>query len=291
MARTNDPAGGKAKAKMPVEGTSQTRKKKAPEPLAVNRDYTRRLQKLQTHAIIYERGIHLAELKDTSLPKIVKDRVWEKFVQHPAVANVTLVRDFYASMVLKTFIAGGLVLVRGIEVQVTEDIINSYFGTTPIPQDELPLGYKTFDGTNGQLAKLLRGNEDDRWNRKHLLKQSQLPKDLAILSLFILASLKPGTHVSSIAVKKAELLASFISGAPMDIGRIIAEINDAGEIDLKEKKKKAKRPIPFPCLITQLCRDAEAPEYDNDNIQNGGWAAVSLRSWTDSLSKGKGVRG
>ncbi|KAK0572936.1 hypothetical protein LWI29_000660 [Acer saccharum] len=173
---------------------------------------------------------------------------------------------------------------------VTEDIINNYFGTTPIPQDELPLGYKTFDGTNGQLAKLLRGNEDDRWNRKHLLKQSQLPKDLAILSLFISASLKPGTHVSSIAVKKAELLASFISKAPMDIGRIIkAEINDVGDIGLKEKKKQAKKPIPFPCLITQLCKDAGAPEYDNDNIQNGGWAAVSLRSWTDSLSKGKGV--
>ena len=292
MGKTNDPAGGKGKK--PVEGTSKSRKKKAPEPLVENREYTRRLQKLQTHTVIFERGIHLAELMDTSLPSIVAERGWERLVQQPNVANVTLVREFYASMVPKTFYTGSSVLVRGIEVQVTEGIINNYYGTAPFPQAALPLGYKTFDGSNGRLASLLRGNDDERWDRKNLLKQSQLPKDLAILSLFISASLKPVTHVSSIAVKKAELLASFISRAPIDVGRVIkAEINDAGDFDVKEKKAKkrqAKKPIPFPCLITQLCRNAGVPEYDDDVVQVGGWTPVSLRSWTDSLSKGRGAK-
>ena len=160
MGKTNAPARGKAK--QPVEETSNSRKKRAPEPLVVNKDHTRRLQTLRTHTVIYERGIHLADLMDTSLPNIVADRGWERFVQHPNVANVTLVRDFYASMVPKTFYTGGSVLVRGFEVQVTEDIINDYFGTTPIPQDALPFGYRTFDGPNGQLASLLRGNDDSR---------------------------------------------------------------------------------------------------------------------------------
>ena len=101
MGKSRIPTGGKAK--MLTEGTSKGKKKQAPEPLIENRDYNRRLHKLRTHTIIYERGIHLAELMDTSLPNIIAERGWERFVQHPVVANATLVREFYASMVPKTF--------------------------------------------------------------------------------------------------------------------------------------------------------------------------------------------
>ena len=104
---------------------------------------------------------------------MIAERGWERFVQHRVMENATLVREFYASMVSKTFYLGGAVLVRGIEVQVTESIINDYFGTVPISQNDLPLGYEVFEGSNGQLASLLRGNEDDRWDRKNLLQQPQ----------------------------------------------------------------------------------------------------------------------
>ena len=74
----------------------------------------------------------------------------------------------------------------------------------------------------------------------------------------------------------------------MDIGRVIkAEIIDAGDFDVKERKKQAKKPIPFPCLITQLCRTAGVPEYADDDILDDSWAPVSLRSWTDSVSKSR----
>ncbi|KAK3218339.1 hypothetical protein Dsin_012309 [Dipteronia sinensis] len=64
------------KVKSPTVGISQGtlevskgKKKKAPEPLIKNRDYTRRLQKHQSHTLILERGIHIADLIDTSMPK------------------------------------------------------------------------------------------------------------------------------------------------------------------------------------------------------------------------------
>ncbi|KAK2640295.1 hypothetical protein Ddye_028090 [Dipteronia dyeriana] len=188
--------------------------------------------------------------------------MWETFMQHPVVGNTTLVRDFYANMVQKVFFTSSMVQMRGVAVQISENIINTHFGITLVSQNTLPLGYCSFDGSQEELAGLLRGNGDTRWDRKHLLKHMELSKDLTILSMFISASLKPVLHISSIPVKKAELLAFVITSAPVDIGRIIkAEIYDAGDIDIKGKKKKtASRPIPFPCLIIKICRDARVLE-------------------------------
>ncbi|KAK2646012.1 hypothetical protein Ddye_021207 [Dipteronia dyeriana] len=151
-----------------------------------------------------------------------------------------------------------MVIVRGVAVQINEDIINGHFGITPISQDTLPLTYRSFGGSQVELAGILRGNGDNRWDRKHLLKHIELSKDLAILNMFISESLEPVLHISSILVKKVEFLACLLTPASVDIERIIkAEIYNVGDIDIKRKKS---RPIPFPCLITKICKDARVPK-------------------------------
>ena len=75
------------------------------------------------------------------------------------------------------------------------------------------------------------------------------------------------------------------------MGRIIkAEINEAGEINLKDKKQAVKKIIPFPCLITALCRKVGVPEHDNDETARGDKGDLNIRSWNDTTSKTKGRR-
>ncbi|KAK0606562.1 hypothetical protein LWI29_000686 [Acer saccharum] len=260
-------------------------------PCVRNRDYGTRKAILMNCPIIHERGIQVSTLESTTIPAIVEARKWENFVMSRGLANITLVREFFTSMVPETFRSRGCVLVRNVVVEILENKINEHFGTTPVRQSALPLGYASFDGDFEKLAELLRGNEDGVWTKKHPIRQSDLSKDMALMNLFNSASLRPVSHTSSISVKRAELIACYLTGGPIDVGRVIkAELNDVGEIDLKNKPQAIKKPIPFSYLITTLCRETGVPELDNDERAKGDKGDLNLRSWNDTTSKTKGRR-
>ncbi|KAK1584470.1 hypothetical protein Q3G72_033271 [Acer saccharum] len=59
-------------------------------------------------------------------------------------------------------------------------------------------------------------------------------------------------------------------GNKIDIGRIIkAEIYGAGDVDIKGKSKSTQKIIPFPCLITKLCRYEGVVELASDEMAVG----------------------
>ncbi|KAK0573606.1 hypothetical protein LWI29_010723 [Acer saccharum] len=274
----------------PGEGSSAGESQEA-TPCVRNRDYATRKAILMVRPIIHERGIHVSTLENTTIPTIVEARKWEKFVASRGLANLTWVREFFASMVPETFRNGGCVLVRDVVVEISKRKINEHFGTTPVRQSALPLGYASFDGDSEKLAKLLRGNDDGVWTKKHPIRQSDLSKDVALINLFNSSSLRPVSHTSSILVKWAELIACYLIGGLIDVGRVIkAELNEAGDIDLKNKPQAKKKPVPFPYLITVLCREAGVPEFDNDEWAKGDKGDLNLRSWNDTTSKTKGRR-
>ncbi|KAK0595513.1 hypothetical protein LWI29_007389 [Acer saccharum] len=282
---------GKTKQTNPKKGTSKgTRASQGLGPCIQNKDFVARLRAIKDRTVIFERGIQVDSFSDTSIPKMVKDHKWENFVKNPGVANLTVVKEFYASMVPRYFNNGGAVMVRGVQVLVSEDIINNLFGTDQIPQPQAPLGYTPYSGSSEQLAKLLRGNDDGRWGNDHPIKQSDLPKDMALMSLFTCASLKPVSHHSSIATKRAEILACFlVEGSKINIGRIIkAEIGAAGDVDIKGKSETPQKTIPFPCLIMKLCRQEGVAELPNDKMAVGDRTDINQRSWKDSASKTNG---
>ncbi|KAK0601892.1 hypothetical protein LWI29_028488 [Acer saccharum] len=164
-------------------------------------------------------------------------------------------------------------------------------GLANLTWSALPLGYASFDGDSEKLAKLLRGNDDGVWTKKHPIRQSDLSKDVALMNLFNSSSLRPVSHTSSISVKRAELVACYLTGGLIDVGRVIkAELNEAGDIDLKNKSQAKKKPVSFPYLITVLCREAGVPEFDNDEWAKGDKGDLNLRSWNDTTSKTKGRR-
>ncbi|KAK0579503.1 hypothetical protein LWI29_027225 [Acer saccharum] len=130
-----------------------------------NRDYSRRMAKLNAAQFIFERGIYLDELKHTSVPEIVLQRRWGDFVKAPRMSNATVVKELYASMDSEKVKKGGQ-----------------------------SCGFTASNLMKPALAKALHGTEDDRWDIKHELKQSQLPHLLAFWNIFLAHSLMPALH-------------------------------------------------------------------------------------------------
>ena len=66
------------------------------------------------------------------------------------------------------------------------------------------------------------------------------------------------------------------------------EIGGAGYVDIKGKSRTPQKIIPFPCLITKLCRQEGVVELPTDEMAMGDKTDINQRSWRDSASKTKG---
>ena len=252
-----------------------------------NRDYSRRMAKINAAQFIFERGIYLDELKHTSVPEIVVQRGWGDFVKAPGMSNATVVKEFYASMDPDKVKKGGAVLVRDVEVRITPGKINSHFNT--LNYDDLSSGFTASNLMKSALAKALRGTEDDRWDSKHELKQSQLPHLLAFWNIFLAYSLMPALHRTTLGEDRARLLYCFFAETRIDIGHVIHNaIIDAGRINVRPDAKL--RPIIFPSLITALLKKEGVPDLNTDDIRSNTMGDLNLRSWQDIAIKTKGKK-
>ncbi|KAK0608011.1 hypothetical protein LWI29_024093 [Acer saccharum] len=252
-----------------------------------NRDYSRRMAKINAAQFIFERGIYLDELKHTSVPEIVVQRGWGDFVKAPGMSNATVVKEFYASMDPDKVKKRGAVLVRDVEVRITPVKINSHFNT--LNYDDLSSGFTASNLMKSALAKTLRGTEDDRWDSKHKLKQSQLPHLLAFWNIFLAYSLMPALHRTTLGEDRARLLYCFFAETRIDIGHVIHNaIIDAGRINVRPDAKL--RPIIFPSLITALLKKEGVPDLNTDDIRSNTMGDLNLRSWQDIAIKTKGKK-
>ncbi|KAK0589969.1 hypothetical protein LWI29_020809 [Acer saccharum] len=156
---------------------------------------------------------------EITVPQTVEDRKWVEFVKTPRIANGNMVHELFASMVPNNFQAGGAMRVRGVEVTITFDTINSHFKTDTFPDHRK--GYKAFEETRSKLARRLKENNKKLWDENHQLKQSELPQLLAFLNMFHTCPPKPIVRRSTLLVNRAELLLYYISSSDIDIGSII----------------------------------------------------------------------
>ncbi|KAL5768530.1 hypothetical protein ACOSP7_015075 [Xanthoceras sorbifolium] len=86
---------------------------KRSRPLKVNLEYCNRLKNFTKRLLWLEKGINVDAMEGTGIPKVVKGRQWERYMQHPNDASEKLVREFYASMISNDFFVWGTVLVQG----------------------------------------------------------------------------------------------------------------------------------------------------------------------------------
>ena len=252
-----------------------------------NREYSARMARLNAAQIIFERGIYLDELKHTEVPEIVVQRGWGDFVKSPGLSNTTLVKEFYASMDPEKLRQDGPVLVRKVEVRITAEMINDHFNT--VNYDGMVRGYTCNDLLKPALAAALRGTEDDRWDSKHELKQSELPHLLAFWNIFLSFSLLPALHRTTLGEHRASILYYFLKDTRIDIGQVIQNaIIDAGRINVRPDAKL--KPIIFPSLITTLLKKEGVPELNTDEIRSNTMGDLNLRSWQDIAIKTKGKK-
>ncbi|KAK2660095.1 hypothetical protein Ddye_006628 [Dipteronia dyeriana] len=151
--------------------------------------------------------------------------------QRPEVANVSLVKEFYASMIPKAVKEGGAILVRDIQVMINATKINAHLGMTNYPQ--FRKGYKSRHNTRSSLAMALRGTDDGEWEHGNLIKQSELPQKLTFWNLFNTFSLLPTTHKTLVSEPIADLLSCIQDQTKIDIGQFIMKaILEAASINV-----------------------------------------------------------
>ena len=225
--------------------------------------YTHRLENIRNRTIHPDRSIDLNDVGGTDIVRQVEGMGWRQFVTKPRErANVSIVREFYAGMIPSEFLEGRSVKVRDVDVFVRPDDINRYYGT--ISHEDLPTGFpkmhifRLYDST---LAASLRREIEHSglWDKHHHLRQSELERDLAFWAVFVSHSLKPTQQRTHTVLDLAQILYCIKHGLQIDVGRLIRlAIGRAG--------KTERAVIPFPCLISDLCREAGVPERRGDDL-------------------------
>ncbi|KAI3709611.1 hypothetical protein L2E82_39377 [Cichorium intybus] len=164
--------------------------------------------------------------------------------------------EFYAALIPTVLYYHNTVFVGRTKVTVTPKAIIDYL-QVPIDSDvEYREGFvdrEPLKGIHGELAASLRRDGDDRWiPGTNDLKYSSLYVDLAVWTLFIKSNIIPSKHRTVHSPDTARCLYSIKHDLPLHRGFIIHR-----QILVADMAVKGKTGIlPFPCLITHLCRAA-----------------------------------
>jgi hypothetical protein len=156
---------------------NRRRDKRPTEQQFVNHpDYKKRLA--IDRNFILERGIAVEELGGTGVPEVVESRGWTGYVRRPRNANLSLVKEFYANLQDAQFGTHGVVLVRGVPVFVTAELINAYYDLPPIEQviNSWP--------TKSEIGRMIRHDQGVGWNGVKTTRTA-LTTDCAFWNLFI----------------------------------------------------------------------------------------------------------
>ncbi|KAI9192736.1 hypothetical protein LWI28_027175 [Acer negundo] len=216
-----------------------------------NRDYSRRMEKLNKMKTIFERGIVIDDFKDTQIAEIVKKRKWQNFIRVSTRANMTLIKEFYANMDPDVVKKGGPVLVRDHEFKISAKMINAHFSTPNFL--DLSKGYEGVDVPKVEQLLALRG-----------------PAKWTTISEF-----------------RVDILYSYVTGTKIDVGQVIlGAILEAWKISFVRGAKPKQ--IIFPTLITAFLQKDGVEELGSDELRSSPMEDLNHRSWNDVVSKTKG---
>jgi hypothetical protein len=246
---------------------SGSRNRRVNEHSLRNALYAGRLSNIFTRTVHPDRAIDLEDVAGTDIVRQVEGMGWRQYVTKPRDrANVSIVREFYASMIPDEFLEGKSVKVRDVDVFIRPQDINDYYEVAS--HDDLPNGipdqgkFRLYDSS---LAASLRRemNDSGLWDADHHLRQSELQRDMAFWSVFVSHSLKPTQQRTKIVLDIAQILYCIQNQLQIDVGRLI-------RLAISRAGKTEKSVIPFPCLIADLCRAAGVPERRGDDLLTMG---------------------
>ncbi|KAK9036816.1 hypothetical protein V6N11_021743 [Hibiscus sabdariffa] len=224
-----------------------------------------------------EQSFHFDDsLPNYSLEQFVHNRLnelgWFRFARQPARANYNCVLEFYANN------ANGedFSMVRGRRVPATAATINEILG---LPNDA-PRFYAMLEGFEEEDYEVIKDVlclTNTEWNTtgrnpNSVSRLSLLPK-VKLWNTFVKRNLMPTSHNQTVDRTRLLLIHTIMTGYRVNVGEILAN-------ELAAHCANDKGILAFPCLVSDLCRRANVPMFDNDKYQAEkiGWTrAVYMR--------------
>ena len=230
----------------------------------------------KNRSFIKEKGFHHP---DDFFRKTIEAKGWRALCQPPHPAAMSVVREFYANLashVLKK------VRVRGVLVDFSAELINSFYGLEHIPPgpfDQL----REHPDYPEVIRVLTKGRGEWRINSaghavnfkaKHL---AYIPK---VWHHFITSRLIPTTNVCEVTAQRSLLNFAIIQDIPFDVGQVIE--------DAILHNQDTKMNLGHPFLIFGLCKQVGVPLDDNE-----AWLhpikAISVKQDTPGVPQPEGV--
>ncbi|KAK8684029.1 hypothetical protein V6N13_040066 [Hibiscus sabdariffa] len=217
-----------------------------------------------------EQGFHFDDsLPNYGLEQFVHNRLnelgWFRLARQPARANYNWVLEFYTNN------ADGedFSMVRGKRVPATAATINEILG---LPNDA-PSFYTMLGGFEEEDYEEVKNYlclSNTEWNttgrNPNSVSRLSLLPEVKPWNTFVKHNLMPTSHNQTVDRTRLLLIHTILTGYKVNIGEIIAK-------ELAAHCANDKGVLAFPCLISDLCRRANVPMFDNDKYQaeKTGW--------------------
>ncbi|KAK9001918.1 hypothetical protein V6N11_024613 [Hibiscus sabdariffa] len=224
-----------------------------------------------------EQGFHFDDsLPNYGLEQFVYNRInelsWFRFARQPVRANYNWVLEFYAN----NEAGEDFSMVRGRRVPATAAIINDLLG---LPNDA-PSFYAMLEGIEEEDYEVIKNIlclPNTEWNTTGRNPNSvsclSLLPEVKLWNTFVKRNLMPTSHNQTVDRTRLLLIHTIMTGFRVNVGEILAN-------ELAAHCANDKGILAFPCLVSNLCRRANAPMFDSDKYQadKTGWTkAVYMR--------------
>ena len=199
---------------------------------------------LKNRGFIAERGFkkvisHFSEM--------LENRGWQSLGEHKQPGYASLVREFFANMVEKE---GNRVYVKGNWVEFSRGEINRLFSLR-VQKDGLKFKKEQKEPKHQKIVDLLMARKGE-WKGtkktpfKSIAREDQT-EEAKVWFYFIIFVLMSSKHLSTVRRDEAILLYALLKGYKIYVGKIIQKSI------LNYSKRKCRRMIPHPAIITRLC--------------------------------------
>ncbi|KAK8985955.1 hypothetical protein V6N11_037674 [Hibiscus sabdariffa] len=202
----------------------------------------------------------------------LNELVWFRFARQPARANYNWVLEFYANN------ADGedFSMVRGRRVPATAATINEILGL-PNDASSFYAMLEGFEEEDYEVIKDVLCLPNTEWNtmgrNPNSLSRLSLLLEVKLWNTILKRNLMPTSHNQTVDRTRLLLIHTIMTGYRVNVGEILAN-------ELAAHCANDKGILAFPCLVSDLCRRANVPMFDNDKYQpeKTGWTrAVYMR--------------
>ncbi|XP_060206148.1 uncharacterized protein LOC132633603 [Lycium barbarum] len=216
----------------------------------------------QTRGMLHERAFIMDRVEELA-PKFYQTlhRIgWGQLVEELGNINCNWVREFYAMLpTVDWIVSEPQITIREVNIRVGAEAINSVHGLTNPPQDKLRA--KDVKGNGPWLVRMLvRESKRNKttWAVSRLAIESRhfTPKARRWLN-FVARRVRLSSNTTDVTYPRALMVDCIIDGVPVTVGMQVIE-------EWRGFIAKDGPSLMFPCLITNLYRNAGVPTEHGD---------------------------